>query len=326
MRTPVSVIADPLFSRHHLAAHDENRSRLEAIEQFIPDGVLRRPAVPASFEDLLRVHAEGYVREVATLSATDGVSFISADTYIGPGTFEVARYAAGSAVAAAGHALLGEHCFALVRPPGHHATRDRAMGFCIFNNAAVAAAAALDAGIERVAILDWDLHHGNGTQSIFYASDRVLFCSVHQQAEFPGSGWVDEIGEGEGRGFTLNAPLAPGAALVDLEFVLDEAFVPTVLAHDPGLVIVSAGQDMLADDPKGALCLRPGDYGALTTRLLDALGVPLALVLEGGYGPSQQRAVGAILEALTGIPFAPGEGEPRRSTREVVAALRRLTG
>ncbi|MEN6517517.1 MAG: histone deacetylase [Methanospirillum sp.] len=326
MRTSVSVIADPLFSRHHLAAHDENRSRLEAIEQFIPDGVLRRPAVPASFEDLLRVHAEGYVREVATLSATDGVSFISADTYIGPGTFEVARYAAGSAIAAAGHALLGEHCFALVRPPGHHATRDRAMGFCIFNNAAVAAAAALDAGIERVAILDWDLHHGNGTQSIFYASDRVLFCSVHQQAEFPGSGWVDEIGEGEGRGFTLNAPLAPGAALVDLEFVLDEAFVPTVLAHDPGLVIVSAGQDMLADDPKGALCLRPGDYGTLTTRLLDALGVPLALVLEGGYGPSQQRAVGAILEALLGIPFAPGAGEPRRSTREVVAALRRLTG
>ncbi len=121
--------------------------------------------MPASFEDLLRVHAEGYVREVAALSATDGVSFLSPDTYIGPGTFEVARYAAGSAVAAAGHALLGEHCFALVRPPGHHATRDRAMGFCIFNNAAVAAAAALDAGMERVAILDWDLHHGNGTQS-----------------------------------------------------------------------------------------------------------------------------------------------------------------
>ena len=326
MRTPCSVIADPLFSGHDLAGHDENRARLEAIEAFIPDGVLRRPAVPASLEDLLRVHAEGYVREVARLSAVDGVSFISPDTYIGPGTFEVARYAAGSAVAAAGHALLGEHCFALVRPPGHHATRDRAMGFCIFNNAAVAAAAALDAGMERVAILDWDLHHGNGTQSIFYDSDRVLFCSVHQQAEFPGSGWVDEIGEGEGKGFTLNAPLAPGASLADLEYVLSEVFVPALLAHDPGLVIVSAGQDMLHDDPKGALCLRPGDYGALASLILDALGMPLALVLEGGYGPSQPQAVGAILEALAGVPFAQGDGEPRRSTREVVAALRRLTG
>jgi acetoin utilization deacetylase AcuC-like enzyme len=326
MRNAVSVISDPLFSRHHLAAHDENRSRLEAIERFVPDGVLRRPAVPCSVDDLLRVHAEGYVREVARLSAGDGVSFLTADTYIGPGTFEVARYAAGSAVAAAGYALLGESCFALVRPPGHHATRDRAMGFCIFNNAAVAAAAALDAGIERVAILDWDLHHGNGTQAIFYASDKVLFCSVHQQAEFPGSGWVDEIGEGEGKGFTLNAPLAPGAGLADVEYVLDAAFVPALLAHDPGLVIVSAGQDMLEDDPKGGLCLLPCDYGSLTTRLLDGLRVPLALVLEGGYGPSQQRAVGAILEALLGIPFAPGAGEPRRSTREVVAALRRLTG
>ncbi|MEN6341825.1 MAG: histone deacetylase [Methanospirillum sp.] len=326
MPRPVSVIADPIFSRHHLAAHDENRARLEAIERFIPDDVLRRPAVPASFEDLLRVHAEGYIREVATLSAGDGVSFLTSDTYIGPGTFEVARYAAGSAVAAAGHSLLGEHCFALVRPPGHHATRDRAMGFCIFNNAAVAAAAALDAGIERVAILDWDLHHGNGTQSIFYASDEVLFCSVHQQAGFPGSGWVDEIGEGEGKGFTLNAPLVPGSSLVDVEYVLDEVFVPAMLAHDPGLVIVSAGQDMLEDDPKGALCLRSTDYGVLTRRLVEGLGMPLALVLEGGYGPSQQRAVGAILEALLGIPFAPATGEPRRSTREVVAALRRLTG
>ena len=102
--------------------------------------------------------------------------------------------------------------------------------------------------------------------------------------------------------------------------------MPALLAHDPGLVIVSAGQDMLADDPKGSLCLRPGDYGTLTRLLIDALGLPLALVLEGGYGPSQQRAVGAILEALNGIPFARGEGEPRRSTREVVATLRRLTG
>lgn len=326
MRHSCSVIADPLFSRHHLAGHDENRGRLEAIERIIPDGILRRPAVAASFEDLARVHDAGYVREVAALSGFDGVSFLSADTYIGPGTFEVAAFAAGSSIAAAGHALQGEHCFALVRPPGHHATRNRAMGFCIFNNAAVAAVAALEAGIERVAILDWDLHHGNGTQEIFYASDRVLFCSVHQQAEFPGSGWVDEIGEGEGKGFTLNAPLAPGAALADVEYVLDEAFVPAILAHDPGLVIVSAGQDMLADDPKGSLCLRPADYGSLTTQLVDALGTHLALVLEGGYGPSQQRGVEAILQALIGVPFSPAARAPRRSTYEVVASLRRLTG
>ncbi len=326
MPRPVSVIADPIFARHHLDAHDENRVRLEAIEEFVPDGVCRRPAVPATFDDLLLVHDEAHVRRVAALSATDGVSFLTADTYIGPGTYDVARYAAGSAIAAAGHALEGEHCFALVRPPGHHATRDRAMGFCIFNNAAVAAATALEAGLDRVAILDWDLHHGNGTQSIFYASDQVLFCSVHAQAGFPGSGWVDEIGEGEGRGYTLNAPLAPGATLADVAYVLDEAFLPAILAHDPGLVVVSAGQDMLEDDPKGTLRLRPGDYGALARQVADGLGTPLALVLEGGYGPSQQRAVGAILEGLSGIPFPSAPDEPRRSTRETVAALRRLAG
>lgn len=326
MGIPCSVISDPLFSRHHLDAHDENRGRLDAIEPFIPDRVHRHPSVPASFADLLRVHDEPYVREIAALSALDGVTFISADTYIGPGSYDVARYAAGSSIAAAAHALQAEHCFALVRPPGHHASRDRAMGFCIFNNAAVAAASALEAGLDRVAILDWDLHHGNGTQSIFYDSDRVLFLSVHQQAEFPGSGWVDEVGEGDGRGFTLNAPLAPGSSLVDVEFVLDEVFLPAMLSFDPELVIVSAGQDMLEDDPKGGLCLRPGDYGALAGRVAGALGMPLALVLEGGYGPSQHRAVGAILDALTGIPFPPETGEPRRSTREVVTALRRLTG
>ncbi|NLX50313.1 MAG: histone deacetylase [Methanospirillum sp.] len=326
MQRPCSVITDPIFTRHNLARHEERSERLMEIDRFIPDHVVRRPAVPASFEDLARVHDIRYIRTVERLSAREDVSFLTADTYISPGTFDVARHAAGSSVAAAVHATRGEHCFALVRPPGHHASRDRAMGFCIFNNAAVAAAAALATGIERVAILDWDLHHGNGTQEIFYSSDQVLFCSVHQQAEFPGSGWVDEIGEGEGRGFTMNAPLAPGATLADLAYVFDEAFIPALVAHDPGLIIISAGQDMLGDDPKGGMNLWPADYGTLTRRLMDALKLPLALVLEGGYGPSQKRAVGSILEALAGIPFASSGGEARRSTRDVVRALIRLTG
>lgn len=325
--TVVSAITGQVFSCHHLAAHTESRDRLALIESRIPQDVVSHPPSKGTVDDLLLVHDAEYIdRIIAVSNSGSDISFLTPDTYLAPGSFETALFATGSSIDAARRARAGEHAFALIRPPGHHATKNRAMGYCIFNNAAVAAARVLEDGGDRVAILDWDLHHGNGTQEIFYDSDRVLFCSVHLQGAFPGSGWVDEIGVGEGRGLTLNAPLREGATLSDIAYVLNEAFMPAILDFDPDLLIVSAGQDGLADDPKAGMALQPGDYGVLARIAAESQDRPIALVLEGGYGPSQGEAVRAIFLALLGETCYPPPKSPRPSTRSVVRALRLLTG
>jgi acetoin utilization deacetylase AcuC-like enzyme len=170
------------------------------------------------------------------------------------------------------------------------------MGFCLINNVAVGAAAALER-VPRVAIVDWDVHHGNGTQDIFYASGEVLYCSVHQSPWFPGTGLRDETGTGAGEGLTLNAPLPPGSGIDDYRCVFTGEFIPAIKSFDPSLLLVSAGQDCLSDDPLGMMELRPGDIGELTSILLET-GIPVSLVLEGGYGPSHGAAIQAIYEAF----------------------------
>jgi acetoin utilization deacetylase AcuC-like enzyme len=177
------------------------------------------------------------------------------------------------------------------------------MGFCLFNNTSVAAAAVLKRA-RRVAIIDWDVHHGNGTQDIFYESDRVLYCSVHQSPSFPGTGCRDETGRGPGQGFTLNAPLPPGSGIADYRRVFKGEFIPAVLDFDPGLLIISAGQDCLCDDPLGGMELRPEDFGELTSLFVET-GIPLSFVLEGGYGPSHGAAIEAVFDSLIKIrPFS----------------------
>jgi acetoin utilization deacetylase AcuC-like enzyme len=252
-----------------------------------------------------------------------GTCFLDVNTYVTCHSFDAASYAAGSTFAAAERTLEGEHLFALVRPPGHHAEPDRAMGFCIFNNAAVAAAKALQS-VDRVAILDWDLHHGNGTQTAFYGSDRVLYCSVHEENSFPKTGWVDEIGTGRGRGYTLNAPIAPGSTIADYALVFEEVFVPAITRFRPDVLIVSAGQDGLADDEHGRMNLEPDDYGVLAGMLIDGTDLPLALTLEGGYGPSIGEAIHAIFQALAGKRFEPVERPLNRGTRRVVDILKKV--
>ncbi|MDD3858116.1 MAG: histone deacetylase, partial [Methanoculleus sp.] len=261
-----SVIYGDVFTRHDIEAHPESGARLRTVLSGIPKNVRWRAPVRATESDLGRVHDPRYIRWVQEMAT--GTCFLDVNTYVTCHSFEAASYAAGSTYAAVERALDGEHLFALVRPPGHHAESDRAMGFCIFNNAAVAAAKAL-LSVDRVAILDWDLHHGNGTQKAFYGSDKVLFCSVHQEDSFPKTGWVDEIGTGRGRGYTLNAPLRAGSTIADYRYVFDEVFVPAIARFRPDVLIVSAGQDGLADDEHGQMNLEPNDYGVLTGMVID---------------------------------------------------------
>jgi acetoin utilization deacetylase AcuC-like enzyme len=323
--TGCRAIYGTIFSQHDLEAHDESAQRLRDAMKGVPADVPVSEPSCASADDLLRVHTAPHVRLIRELSAHGGQHFIDHDTYINSQSFEVASYAAGAAIGAVDAALDGDHCFALVRPPGHHAEPDRAMGFCLFNNAAIAASVALGR-VDRVAIVDWDLHHGNGTQKIFYESDRVLFCSVHQGNAFPRTGWVDEIGSGPGRGYTINAPIRSGSTLADYQHVFEQVFLPALERFRPGLIIISAGQDPLADDPRNGMRLVPADFGVLTTLLTTAADAPLALVLEGGYGPSHGAAISSIFSALKGnVRIPPWEDRyPRDSTRQIASALRHL--
>ena len=318
-----SAIYGEIFSHHDMDNHDESSIRLQAALGGVPEGIPVKAPVCAPESDLARVHSPSYIRMIREFSSHGGQHFLDQNTYVDAETYTVASFAAGAAAEAVNRSIDGESCFAIIRPPGHHAESDRAMGFCIFNNAAIGAAVALDR-VNKVAIVDWDLHHGNGTQTIFSSDDRVLFCSIHQGNIFPHTGWVDEIGTGAGKGFTINAPLRAGSTIADYRLVFEEVFIPALERFRPDAIIISAGQDALFDDPKSGMMLFPADYGTLTSILKDATDHTLAFVLEGGYGPSHGDAIRQIFSSLHGSPVPPIRGEPRRTTREIVAALKKL--
>jgi len=340
-----SAITGPVFKNHDCQGHKECHDRLVTALEGLPKTIAIHDPVQATRSQLERVHVPGYltwlegqcVRNAAYCSLDDymftggfleqnqiRMGYIDPNTYVNPCSYEVATYAAGSAVAAVERTLSGETCFAMVRPPGHHAEADRAMGFCLLNNAAVAAADALTS-VDRVAIVDWDAHHGNGTQSIFYDSDRVLYCSTHQKDAFPHTGLVQETGHGRGTGYTINVPLPFRSTIPDYQLAFTEVIVPAVQRFEPDLVIVSAGQDVLSDDPVGSMRLEPGDIGVLTSLIRGAGDFPLAFILEGGYGPSHADAIRSIFSSLDGrVPAPSRDSLPVKAVQETVRHLKTL--
>jgi acetoin utilization deacetylase AcuC-like enzyme len=269
---------------------------------------------PASLDELALVHELSYLERIAALSGRPAM--LDADTFVSPDSNDIARLAAGAAVQAAEHSVTTrEPAFALVRPPGHHAERDRAMGFCLYNNIAIAAAVMRARGLRRIAIVDIDVHHGNGTQAMFYSLPEVLYISTHQYPFYPGTGGADEIGTGEGRGFTVNIPMDAGATDADFDVVHREVVLPILGEFQPELVLVSAGYDAHERDPLASMRMTTEGYARTVQRLRDVSAVPgtLALVTEGGYELTALAAcLEASLEAIASKAAEPG-GEQRRA-------------
>jgi acetoin utilization deacetylase AcuC-like enzyme len=307
--TPVGLyLAHPSSLEHDTGAHPENASRVRAIEARLDKagwpGLERLEAPAATREQLGRVHTQEHITAIEEFSARGG-GMIDIDTIASEGSFEAALHAAGGAVNAVERLLAGEDSFAFcgLRPPGHHAETSRAMGFCLFNNIAVAAAHAIDAGgAGRVLVLDWDVHHGNGTEAIFAESDEVLYASIHEWPLYPGTGPADYTGTGAGEGFTVNLPVPPGSGSEDFLSLVQHVVAPIARDFGPGLIAISAGYDAHRDDPLADCVVDTDGYGdmAATMRALAVeLDVPILVCLEGGYDTGAlAESVLATVEAL----------------------------
>jgi acetoin utilization deacetylase AcuC-like enzyme len=306
---------------HETGAHPERPERIVAITTELGShdwaGYELVPSPPATDQALTAVHSEAHVQRIRRLAEAGGGS-IDADTVMSARSFVAAQHAAGGAIELVDRLLAGSAPtgFSVHRPPGHHATADRAMGFCLFNNVAVATRWALDHHrLERVMIVDFDVHHGNGTNDIFSADPRVLFVSVHESPLYPGSGAATDVGSGAGEGFNVNLPVASGSGDETFVGMIDAIAVPLAVAFEPQLLLVSAGFDAHRDDPLATCTVTEDGFAAMSGRLRDAgatLGVPVGGVLEGGYGlDGLARSLRASMEALAapaGSALAGGAG------------------
>jgi len=297
-----------------LPGHPERPERLRAVEAALAErdwlGWERREAPAASEEELMLVHPRAHVERIRDLCASGGGA-IDMDTYASGASWEAALRSAGAACEMTRALLAGETsaAFAAGRPPGHHAEPERAMGFCLFDNIAVAAAMALaEHDLERVFILDWDVHHGNGTAEIFRRRADVLFASIHQGGIFPGSGAREDTGAGPGEGFTINRPVPAGSDESVWLPLLEDELLPAAAEFEPQLVLISAGFDAHRDDPLAECQLETDSFARMAGLVRAAAadwGAPVGAVLEGGYG------LAALADSVVATMTALGEGEHR---------------
>ncbi len=331
MSAMTRVVTDEAYLQHVAGPmHPESPGRLRAIWNVLDStpipGVLRERARAATRDELLRVHDAAHVEQV--LSFAGKAAQLDGDTAMSPGSANAALLAAGAACELTQQVWRGEaqNGFALVRPPGHHAERQQAMGFCLFNNVAVAAEAARAAGASRVMILDWDVHHGNGTQHSFEKRSDVLFCSSHQFPFYPGTGAPSEIGSGEGAGYTVNVALPGGMGDADYGAVFHEVFLPIAQRYRPELILVSAGFDAHRADPLGGMNVTERGFAAMASSMKsladEVCGGKLVLLLEGGYDLSGlSQSVHACIEVLVGRRDEFPQGASNKARDAVAATL-----
>ncbi len=315
------IIYDDRYLLHETGMHPEKKERLNAIMSFLEKkGVLEKlervEPRKASVEEIEYAHTRKYIEEVENYCAK-GYNALDLDTLICTQSYDTALLAAGGSITAVDKVMKDEldHVFAFVRPPGHHAEPSRGMGFCLFNNAAIAAYHAMKAyNLERILIYDWDVHHGNGTQLMLYHDPRALYLSTHQSPAYPGTGSIEEIGAGKGEGYTVNVPLSGGTSNKDLETILREILVPICDEYKPQLVMVSAGHDAHENDPLAGMALTSQGYGMMAGIMKEIADEhcdgKIVLLLEGGYNLNAlSESVFNVLNTLAGWDMEP-EGKP----------------
>ena len=323
-----AIVWHEAYAEHDTGSHPEGADRISTVVDHLersdlwPSLVAATPE-PAAVADVLLVHTQAHLDRVRA-AAESGGAWLDPDTHVSRRSFEVALLSVGGAIKATELWDQGLVAFALIRPPGHHATPDEAMGFCLFNNVAIAAARLLERGYERVAIVDWDVHHGNGTQDAFYDEGRILFCSVHQWPLYPGTGSFTECGEGPGLGHIVNVPLPAGSGDADYLSSLDQVVLPIVEQFEPQALLVSAGMDVHLRDPLGSMLVTDAGFAAMALRLLRVAEAHcegrLAFVLEGGY---ERHATAAGVEAVLRAVLDETAAEPEAGAPRAAPAIER---